>query len=170
MAGKRTSMKIRPAEHSDIPAILDIYNDAVLNTTASYDYEPNTLEQRTAWYAHHLEMGLPVLVAVDDRGEVVGWGSLSKFRDKIGYQYTLEHSVYVRADRRRQGIGCLIVQALIQAARDLGKHSLIGGVDASNEASVRLHESLGFRQVATFKEVGYKFDRWLDLVFMQIML
>jgi len=162
--------RIRSAQSSDLPAILAIYNEAVLNTTASYDYEPNTLEQRMVWFEDHQRQKLPVVVAVNAAGTVIGWGSLSKFRDKIGYQYTVEHSVYVAPGQRRQGVGRLIVTTLIEAARDLGKHSIIGGVDAQNEASLRLHEALGFEQVAHFKQVGYKFDRWLDLVFMQRML
>lgn len=161
---------IRAAERADLPEILAIYNDAVLNTTASYDYEPSTLEQRTLWFEQHQQQGFPVLVAVNPAGKVVGWGSLSKFREKIGYQYTAEHSVYVAADQRRQGIGRSMLLALIEAARTLGKHTLVGGVDASNEASIRLHLSLGFEQVAHFRQVGYKFDRWLDLVFMQLTL
>jgi L-amino acid N-acyltransferase len=161
------SIHIRPAQTDDIPAILAIYNDAVLNTTASYDYEPSTLEQRTLWFEQHQQQGFPVLVAVTDADIVVGWGSLSKFRDKIGYQFSVEHSVYVDATQRRQGIGRLILQALIEAAQTMGKHVMIGGVDASNEASLCLHQALGFEQVAHFKQVGYKFDRWLDLVFFQ---
>jgi L-amino acid N-acyltransferase len=164
------TIRICPAQPSDIPAILDIYNEAVLNSTASYDYEPNTLQQRTQWYEQHQTHGFPVLVALDDENTVVGWGSLSKFRDKIGYQYSVEHSVYVEASHRGQGIGKLLLQNLIDEARRLGKHALIGGVDQSNAASIKLHESLGFEQVAHFKQVGYKFDRWLDLVFLQKIL
>ena len=161
------SIYIRPAQTTDIPAILAIYNDAVLNTTASYDYEPSTLQQRTLWYEQHQQQGFPVLVAVNEADTVVGWGSLSKFREKIGYQFSVEHSVYVDAAQRRQGTGRLILQALIEAAQAMGKHTMIGGVDASNEASLCLHRSLGFEQAAHFKQVGYKFDRWLDLVFFQ---
>lgn len=164
------NIRIRPAERADLPAILDIYNEAVLNSTASYDYEPNTLEQRTGWFEQHRQLGLPVIVAVDTEGAVVGWGSLSKFREKIGYQYTVEHSVYVAAGQRGQGIGRSIVLALIELACALGKHSIIGGVDADNEVSLRLHQSLGFEQVAHFKQVGFKFDRWLDVIFMQRLL
>ncbi|MBZ0294766.1 MAG: GNAT family N-acetyltransferase [Anaerolineae bacterium] len=163
-------VQICHAQHTDIPAILAIYNDAVLNTTASYDYEPNTLQQRTLWFEQHQQQGFPVLVAVDDTGQVVGWGSLSRFREKIGYQFTVEHSVYVAADYRGQGIGRFIVQTLIDEACALGKHVIIGGVDGSNAASLRLHQSLGFEEVAHFKQVGYKFDRWLDLVFLQRVL
>ncbi len=163
----KISINIRPAQISDLPTILAIYNDAVLTTTASWDYEPSTLEQRTQWFHQHDEEGLPVLVAVNADGMVVGWGSLSKFREKIGYQFTVEHSVYVAADQRRQGVGRLLVLALIDAARDLGKHIIIGGLDATNEPSLKLHKALGFEEVARMKQVGYKFDRWLDLVFLQ---
>jgi phosphinothricin acetyltransferase len=161
------TIQICPADTTDIPAILAIYNDAVMNTTASYDYEPATLEQRTNWFEQHRLSGMPVLVARDENQHVVAWGSLSKFRDKIGYQYTVELSVYVAPDKRRQGIGRCMVEALIEAAKRLGKHVIIGGVDADNHASIQLHLSLGFEEVAHFKQVGYKFDRWLDLVFLQ---
>src|SRR5262249_35391186 len=135
----------------------------------SYDYEPATLENRMLWFDQHQQLGLPVLVAVED-GTVVGFGALSKFREKVGYQYTVEHSVYVVKDHYRRGIGRLMVLALIDAACALGKHVIIGGVDASNEVSIRLHEALGFERVAYFKQVGYKFDRWLDLIFFQRVL
>lgn len=164
------TIHIRPAVAGDLPAILDIYNEAVLNTTASYDYEPNTLEQRCRWFEQHQRQGLPVLVAVDATGAVVRWGSLSKYREKIGYRYTVEHSVYVAHDQRGQGAGRLIVMALIEAACKLGKHTVIAGIDANNEASLRLHQALGFEQVAHLKQVGYKFDRWLDVIFMQYIL
>jgi L-amino acid N-acyltransferase len=164
------NIRICPAETTHIPAVLEIYNEAVLNTTASYDYEPHTLEQRTKWFEQHQQLGLPIFVALNDTDQVVGWGSLSKFREKIGYQYSVEHSVYVAADQRRRGIGRLLLRALIEAARNLGKRVIIGGVDASNEASVQLHLSLGFEQVAHFKQVGYKFDRWLDIIFLQKIL
>ncbi|MEO8606566.1 MAG: N-acetyltransferase family protein [Chloroflexota bacterium] len=161
---------IQPAQTHHIPAILEIYNEAVLNSTASYDYEPSTLEQRTQWFNHHQELGLPVFVALDPADCVVGWGSLSKFRDKIGYQYTLEHSVYIAVDQRGQGIGSLMLQNLIDTACGLGKHVLIGGVDSSNEASLRLHKTFGFEEVARFKQVGFKYNRWLDVIFFQRFL
>lgn len=164
------TIRICPAETSHIPAILEIYNEAVLNTTASYDYEPHSLEQRTKWFELHQQLGLPIFVALNEADQVLGWGSLSKFREKIGYQHSVEHSLYVAADQRRRGIGRMMLLALIEAARNLGKHVIIGGVDASNEASLHLHQSLGFEQVAHFKQVGYKFDRWLDIVFLQRIL
>jgi L-amino acid N-acyltransferase len=164
------TVQICPAIHSDIAAILEIYKDAVLNTTASWDYEPATLEQRMQWFQQHQQQGFPVLVARNVTNRVVGWGALSKFREKIGYQYTVEHSVYVAPDWRGQGIGRVVVQALIAQAQQMGKHVIIGGVETSNEASLRLHQSLGFEEVAHFRQVAYKFDRWLDIVFLQKML
>lgn len=163
-------VQIRPAQATDLPAILDIYNDAVLNTTASWDYDPATLVARTLWFEQHQQLGYPVLVAIDETDRVVGWGALSKFREKIGYQFTVEHSVYVADGFRGQGIGRCIVAALIDEAQRLGKHVIVGGVETSNEASLRLHRSLGFVEVARFKEVGYKFDRWLDIAFLQKIL
>ena len=164
------SIQICHAQTNDLPAILDIYNDAVLHTTASWDYEPATLEQRTQWLEQHQQQGFPVLVARGVTNQVLGWGALSKFREKIGYQFTVEHSVYVAAGWRGQGIGRDIVQALINEASLMGKHVIIGGVEKSNEASLRLHHALGFEQVAQFKQVGYKFDRWLDIIFLQKIL
>ncbi len=163
-------IQICPAQYTDIPAILEIYNDAVLNTTASWDYESATLEQRTQWFQQHQQQGFPVLVALDETQQVVGWGYLSKFREKIGYQYTVEHSVYVASGHRGQGIGRLIVQSMMDEAQRMGKHVMIGGVEKTNEASLRLHRVLGFEEVAQFKQVGYKFDRRLDLVFLQKIL
>ena len=161
---------VRSAQRADLPAILAIYNDAILHTTASYAYEPEALEQRVRWFDQHEAQGLPVFVAVDDSGVVVGWGSLSSFRERIGYRFTAEHSVYVTADRRGQGIGRALMVELVGAAKALGKHTLIGVVDASNEPSLRLHRAFGFEQAGYFREVGYKFDRWLDLIFMQLVL
>jgi L-amino acid N-acyltransferase YncA len=164
------SVQILPALSTDIPAILEIYNEAVLNTTASWDYEIATLQQRMLWFQLHQAQGFPVLVARDENNLVLGWGALSKFREKIGYQFTVEHSVYVAPAYRGKGIGRLIVQALIAEAQQMGKHVVVAGVEKSNEASLCLHRSLGFEEVACFRQVGYKFGCWLDLVFLQKML
>ncbi|HZO87369.1 MAG TPA: GNAT family N-acetyltransferase [Chthonomonadaceae bacterium] len=163
-------MRIRPATHADLPAILDIYNEAVLNTTASYDYEPHTPEQRTAWFEEHIQTNYPVFVAQDGTGRVVGWSALSPYRNRVGYRYTAETSVYVASDRRGQGIGKLLLPPLIEAARQTGLHALVAGIDAEGEASLRLHAAFGFEKVAHFKQVGYKFGRWLDVIFMELLL
>ncbi len=158
------------ATRDDLPGILDIYNEAVLNTTASYDYEPSTLEARAAWYDEHVRMGYPVVVAEDESGRVAGWGSLSQFRARVGYRFTAEDSVYVAAGRRGQGIGKLLLAPLIESARAMGLRAVIAAVDADNAPSLRLHERHGFVKVGHFRQVGYKFGRWLDVVYLELVL
>jgi len=161
---------VRPAIRADLPAILEIYNEAVLNTTASYDYEPQTLEHRVAWFDDHVKNHQPVFVAVDEMERVVGWSSLSRYHDRKGYRFTMENSVYVAADRRGLGIGRMLLKPLIESAQKNGVHAIIAAIDASNQASIRLHASFGFEKVGHFKEVGYKFDRWLDVVYMELVI
>lgn len=163
-------MRVRPANREDLPAILAIYNEAVLNTTASYDYEPSTLEQRTAWFEDHVAADLPVYVAENGAGEVAGWSSLSRFRDRIGYQFTVENSVYVAVDQRGRGMGRLLLAPLIDAARARKLHAIIAAIDAANEPSLRLHAAFGFERVAHLKQVGFKFGRWLDVVYLELVL
>jgi phosphinothricin acetyltransferase len=161
---------IRPAARADLPAILDIYNEAVLNTTASYDYEPSTLAARTAWYDEHAASGYPVFVAEDADGRVAGWSSLSQFRTRIGYRFTAEDSVYIAAGQRGRGIGTALMPPLIASARSMGLRAVIAAVDADNAASLRLHEKFGFERVACLKQVGFKFGRWLDVVYLELVL
>ena len=163
-------MKVRPATHDDLPGILEIYNEAVVNTTASYDYEPRTWEHRVAWFEDHLINNYPVFVAVDEEGRVAGWSALNRYHDRKGYQFTSENSVYVAADRRGRGIGKLLMKPLIDAARQRGLHAILAGIDAENEASIRLHAAFGFVKVAHLKQVGFKFGRWLDVVYMELLL
>lgn len=163
-------MLIRPATTADLLAILAIYNDAVLHSTASWADAPDTLAERIAWLAAHERDGLAVLVAEDSTGEVLGWGSLSTFRQKTGYRFTVENSVYVAATARGQGVGRALLAALIEAARQRGAHVIVAGMDATNHVSARLHAALGFEHVGHLRQVGYKFGRWLDLVFMQYTL
>jgi phosphinothricin acetyltransferase len=162
-----TSLSVRPATAPDLPQILAIYNDVIATSTAIYTSEPSTLADRQAWFDSRLAAGFPVLVGVMGR-EVVGMSSFSDFRGAWpGYRYSVEHSIHVRSDHRGRGIGSALVRALFPIAAALGKHVIIGGIDAANDASLRMHERLGFERVAHFREVGRKFDRWLDLVFMQ---
>ena len=161
-------ISIRLATVADLPAISAIYNYYVAKSTCTYEYEQETLQQRQAWFGAHGEKH-PVSVAVQD-GVVVGWGSLSPFRDREGYRFTTEASVYIHHDWQRHGIGRAILSDLIERARQLGYHCLIGGASADQHASLALQESMGFERVACLKEVGYKFDRWLDVVFMQLLL
>jgi len=162
-------MQVHEAVVTDLPGILAIYNDAVLNTTAVWNETVVDLENRRAWLAERDRLGYPVLVAVEN-GEVLGYASFSDFRAWDGYRYTVEHSVYVRSDKRRLGIGRALLTPLVDWARELGKHVMVAGIEASNEASIRLHTRLGFKKVGQLEQVGTKFGRWLDLVFMQFTL
>ena len=160
---------IRPAREADLPEMLDIYNQVILNTTAVYQYVPQTPEMRKAWYDGKLKDGYPVFVA-EDAGRVVGLSSYGPFRAWAAYKYTVENSVYVAADQRGKGIARLLIQPLVDSARSQGYHAIIAGIDATNEASLRLHRSFGFEEVAHFRQVGYKFGRWLDLKFLELLL
>src|SRR5882672_5968943 len=152
-------MNIRPASRADLPSVLEIYNEAVLNTTATYDDEPRTLEHRVAWFEDHEKHNYPVFVAEAEAGRIAGWSSLNRYHDRRGYRFTTENSVYVAADRRGRGVGRLLMPPLIQAARDRGLHAILAGIDAENEASLRLHTKFGFEKVAHFRQVGFKFGR-----------
>lgn len=163
-------MNIRPATFDDLPGILEIYNEAVLTTTATYDVEPRTLEHRIAWFEDHARTGHPVFVAAEASGRITGWSALNSFRDRAGYRFTTENSVYVAASHRGKGIGKLLMPPLITSARAMGMHAILAGIDADNGASVRLHAAFGFVEVARLKQVGFKFNRWLDVIYMELLL
>jgi len=160
---------IRNAEEKDLPAILAIYNDVIVNTTAVYDYEPHTPAMRLAWFNVKKEQGFPVFVA-EENGKVLGLSSIGPFRAWAAYQFSVENSIYVAADARGKGIGKMLMPPIIDAARQLGMHTMLAGIDASNEASIQLHKDFGFEEVAHFKQVGWKFGRWLDLKFLQLII
>jgi L-amino acid N-acyltransferase YncA len=160
---------IRTAEEKDIAPILEIYNYAILHTTSVYSYIEHTLEMRQKWFEEEKAANHPVLVAeVDDK--VAGFISYGPFRSWPGYRYTVEHSVHVHKDFRRQGIASHLLEKMIEAARENGVHAIIGGVDAANDASIKLHKQFGFEEVGCLKQVGYKFNQWLDLVFVELVL
>jgi L-amino acid N-acyltransferase YncA len=163
-------IQVLPAERRHLQEILDIYNDAVLKTTASYDYEPRTLEHRTVWFEDHQKINLPIFVAVGASGKVLGWSALNPYHSRIGYQFTTENSIYIVEDQRGKGIGKLLMQPLIDGARTRGFHAIIAVIDAANEASIRLHARFGFEKVGHFKEVGFKFGRWLDVAYLELIL
>jgi len=160
---------IRKAEEKDLPEILVIYNDIIVNTTAVYDYKPHTAAMRKQWWDTKKEQGFPVFVA-EEAGRVVGFSSIGPFRAWAAYKYSVENSVYVASDKRGKGIGKLLIPPLIEAATQLNMHTILAGIDASNQASIQLHEAFGFKEVANFQQVGYKFGRWLDLKFLQLVL
>ena len=162
-------INIRSAEDSDLPEILVIYNEVILNTTAVYSYQPHTLEMRKTWFDTRQKDGLPVFVA-ETEGRVAGFSSYGPFRAWPAYKYTVENSVYVAEEQRGKGIGKLLIAPLIETARAADLHAIIAGIDASNIGSIQLHRSFGFEEVAHFKQVGFKFGRWLDLKFMELLL
>jgi L-amino acid N-acyltransferase len=159
---------IRHAEPMDIEAITEIYNEAILTTTATFDNEPKTVEERTQWLQSHDDRH-PILVAVVD-GEVVGWSSLTKWSDRRAYDDTAETSFYVKSVFRGKGIGRKLKEATIEEACRLRYHTLIARVAEGNNESLHLNESCGFIHVGTLKEVGRKFNRFLDVHVLQKML
>ncbi len=160
---------IRDATKDDLPQMLDIYNDVILHTTAVYNYDPHTLQMRTEWFETKQQQGFPVYVA-EENEVIVGFSSIGPFRAWQAYKYTVENSVYVKSDCRGKGIGKLLLSPLIEAAKQLRLHAIVAGIDATNEVSLVLHKKFGFVEVAHFKEVGYKFNRWLDLVFLELLI
>ncbi len=161
------AISVRAAREADLPGILAIVNDAILNTTAVWDETPTTLEARAAWLSAKREGGWPVLVAEDASGGVAGFASFGDWRAWPGYRHTVENSIYVRADLRGRGIGPALLSPLLGEAARMGKRVMVAGIESRNEASRRLHARHGFREVGALREVGYKFGRWLDLIFMQ---
>ena len=156
---------VRAAEDGDLPAIADIYNDVVVNSTATFDLEPWTPEGQQRWLGEHRHP-YAVLVA-EQADEVVGWASLGSYGSKEAYRFTAEDSVYVRSDMQGGGIGALLLARLLEAAAENGFRTVIARIAAPNPASVRLHRHFGFRRVSVEQDVGYKFERWLDVVVMQ---
>ncbi|MFN3672089.1 MAG: GNAT family N-acetyltransferase [Bosea sp. (in: a-proteobacteria)] len=160
---------IRPATAQDVPAIRAIYNHVVATSTAVFNEHPVSLEDRLAWFSARQDAGYPVLVA-DIAGEVAGYASYGAFRAGTGYRFAAEHSVHIRPDSQGRGLGTELVSALFPLAQAQGLHVLVAGIDAGNRGSIRLHERLGFVQTGLMREVGRKFDRWLDLALMQRFL
>jgi len=162
-------LHIRDAADADLPAILAIYNHAIETTTAVFTYTPHTIDMRREWFADKRAKGYPVLVAEAD-GVVAGFATYGPFRAWPAYRYSIEHSVYVAEAARRRGIARQLMVELLARARAQEFHVVIGGIVSENTPSLALHQALGFEAVAHFKQVGYKFGRWLDLTFVQVVL
>jgi phosphinothricin acetyltransferase len=163
-------MEIRDAGPQDIEGITAIYNHAVLQTTAIWNETAVDTANRLAWLADRRKAGYPVLVGIDEAGEVLAYASFGDWRAFDGFRGTVEHSIYVRDDQRDRGLGPQLMAVLIERARAIGKHVMVAGIEANNAGSVRLHERLGFVHTGTLKQVGMKFGKWLDLTFMQLTL
>ena len=158
-------MVIRPAEIRDLQSVLEIYNEAVLNTVATFDTEARSMPQQRAWFEHHDERH-PVLVA-EEGGEVLGWASLSVWSDRRAYDDTAEISLYVRHDRRGRGIGKALLAAVVEAGRSRRLHTIIARIAGGNEISIHLHRSAGFIPIGVMREVGLKFGKRIDVHLMQ---
>lgn len=152
------------------PAILEIFNDAILHSTALYDYRPRTPENIRAWFQAKEAGGFPVIGVESEAGELMGFASYGSFRAFPAYKYTVEHSVYVEKNHRGKELGLALMQRLIESAREQDLHVMVGGIDAANTASIELHRKLGFEYSGTIRQAGFKFGRWLDLVFYQLVL
>lgn len=162
-------IQIRPYQTEDTQAILDIINHTILHSTALYDYKIRSLEQQQNLLEEKISKNFPVIVA-ELNGQVVGFGMYSEFRFREAYKFTVEHSVYVNNDFHGKGIGKLLLQELIALARKQKLHTMIAVIDSENQSSVEFHEKFGFKTVGIIKESGFKFNRWLDSVFMQLIL
>lgn len=163
------NITIRNAKTKDVNSILEIINHEILNSTVVYDYKERSYEQQLAWFEKKNQDEMPVIVA-EKEGNVVGFGSFGIFRPWDAYRFSVEHSIYTHQDAQGMGIGKRIMAELIRLATEQGYHTMIAGVDASNKGSYEFHKKFGFQEIGTFKEVGYKFDQWLDLIFMQLFL
>lgn len=162
-------IQVRHAMEPDIPAMLEIYNEIILNTTAVWHYEAHTLQMRKDWFDQRKKDGFPIFVAMEGE-KMLGFSSYGPFRPWPGYFKTVENSVYVAADSRGRGVAKLLMPPLIEEARKAGVHAILAGIEAENKASIALHEKFGFVEVAHFKEIGWKFDRWMDLKFLELIV
>ncbi len=162
-------MLIRPAKPSDAAAIMEMYNREVLETTHTFDLHPRTLEEQRK-YIEDRSGGLVVLVAEDEGGDVVGFGSISFYRDRPGYRTSVENSVYVRPDRHRSGVGSALLDALIENARTHGFHAMFARIVDAQDASVALHQRHGFEMIGIEREAGRKFGKFRDVALMQLLL
>jgi len=162
-------MEIRDAVEADLKRITEIYNEVLTTSTAIFSDHPVTVDERIRWWKDRVQQGYPVLVAVAE-DDVAGFATFGDFRSWPGYRFTVEGTIHIDASARRQGVGQALLMALIERAQAAGKHVMIAGVDAANEASLQFLEGFGFERVGHLHEVGYKFDRFLDLIFLQYRL
>lgn len=163
-------MHIRSASEGDAEKIAEIYNDAVINTTAIWNEKTVDALNRIKWIKDRQDAGFPVIVAVNETDDVLGYASFGDWRPWDGYRHTIEHSVYVHKDARGAGAGNALMQELISLAKEQHKHVMVAGIESGNAASISLHKKLGFVEAGRVAEVGTKYGRWLDLTFMQLRL
>jgi L-amino acid N-acyltransferase YncA len=162
---------IRDATAADLPAILEIVNHEILHNTADYRYDEQKLGDITAWFEDRKAKSYPVIVAVSEEdGQVAGYASYSQFRERIGFRFTMEHSIYVKSGLTGKGVGSVLLKELISRSKGQGHHAMIACIDAANQGSVAFHAKFGFEHTGTMKQIGYKFDRCLDMTIMQLTM
>lgn len=164
------SFQIKECTEIQLPEILDIFNHAILNSTALYDYKERTMQTMNSWFADKQCSNSPIIGAFDIENQLLGFATYGSFRVRPAYKYTIEHSVYVRADKRGLGLGKVLLKAIIEKAVEQNFHVLVGVIDASNQISIKLHEKEGFRLIGVMPQVGFKFGKWLDAAFYQLIL
>lgn len=162
--------QIKPCTEKQLPEILDIFNDAILHSTALYEYKTRTMEVMEVWYTDKITNNYPVIGAFAPDGKLLGFATYGMFRTRPAYKYTVEHSVYVQSEARGKGFGKVLLKAIIEKATEQNFHVMIGVIDADNEVSIKLHENEGFTCCGLIKESGYKFGKWLDAAFYQLIL
>ncbi|XUW99807.1 MAG: N-acetyltransferase family protein [Dehalogenimonas sp.] len=165
----KSDISIRLATVEDLKAINDIYNHYVTASTCTYQEEHETLEGRKKWFEHHQPGTHPVVVA-ERAGVVLGWGSLSPYHSRCAYRFTVENSVYIHSGHLRQGIGSAILKDLVKRSRGIGYHAIIAAIDGSQSASIDMHLKFGFKEVGRFREVGFKFGSWLNVVYLELIV
>ncbi len=163
-------IKLKDCDEHQLAEILDIFNDAILHSTALYDYKIRTMETMQLWYADKLNHNHPVIGAFDDNNMLLGFATYGQFRVRPAYKYTVEHSVYVQKNQRGLGLGSLLLTEIIRKAEAQNFHVMVGVIDATNDVSIKLHEKHGFKLTGIMHEVGYKFGKWLDAAFYQLVL
>lgn len=161
-------IRCQPERHA--APILAIFNEAIVNSTALYDYKPRTSEMIDGWFEAKTRGNFPIIGVEEGNGELMGFSSYGPFRAFPAYKYTVEHSIYVDTRFRRRGVGRVLLEQLIEAARGQDYHVLVGGIDSTNQGSIALHERFGFVHCGTVRQAGFKFGRWLDLAFYQLVL
>ena len=164
----RQLIDCRFEDHGD--SVLEIFNDAILNTTALYEYEPRSKATIERWFSDKAENDFPVIGAINETDSLMGFASYGRFRPFPAFNTTIEHSIYIHQDFRGIGLGKLLLTRLIERAREQGYHSMMAAIDAENNPSIRLHKELGFQQKGLLPEVGFKFERWLTLALYQKIL
>ena len=163
-------MKLIECDEKYAEEVLEILNECIINSTALYDYEPRSIEDVHTWFKSKKENGFPILGLLNIDGTLAGFATYGDFRHFPAYKYTVEHSIYIHKNFRGLRLGDLLLSEIIKKAEEENYHNIVGAIDAQNKVSIKLHENHGFSECGRIKEAGYKFGKWLDVLFMQKIL